>query len=125
MKNNIGNDIDLVSGAKGGVGKSLATMGLLDYLRDRKPALLETDSANPDVGKSYCSEVSKFAALDLSHDESWIDLANFIEATDTSVVINAAAGLGSSDSVKNLGDGLAELQRDLRVWWVLNTQRCQ
>lgn len=117
------NEISLVSGAKGGVGKSLVTMGLLDFLIDRKPALLETDAANPDVGKSYHKEVSRFAALDISHSEAWIDLANFLEATESPVVINAAAGLGSSDSVKNLGDGLAELERDLKVFWVLNTQR--
>lgn len=116
------NSIYLVSGAKGGVGKSLVTMALLDYIGE-KTALLETDITNPDVGKSYKKEVSKFAALDIGHAEGWIDLANFIAETSTPVVINAAAGLGSSDSVKNLGDGLVELGRDLRVLWVLNTQR--
>ncbi len=117
------NSIHLVSGAKGGVGKSLVTMGLLDYLGEESPALLETDITNPDVGKSYQKEVGKFAALDIGHEEGWIDLANFLAATESPVVINAAAGLGSSDSVKNLGDGLVELGRDLRVFWVLNTQR--
>ncbi|EQD24469.1 MAG: putative mobilization protein (MobD) [Leptospirillum sp. Group IV 'UBA BS'] len=117
------NSINLVSGAKGGVGKSLFTMGILDYSRDRGPALLETDVTNPDVGKSYRKEVTKFAALDIAHEEGWIDLANFLAETENPVVINAAAGLGSSESVKNLGDGLVELGRDLRVFWVLNTQR--
>lgn len=117
------NNISLVSGAKGGVGKSLVTMGLLDYLKDRNAALLETDVANPDVGKSYSKEVSKFAGLDIAHEEAWIDLANFLEKTKSPVVINAAAGLGSSNSVKNLGDGLSELERDLRVFWILNTQK--
>ena len=51
------NSIYLVSGAKGGVGKSLVTMALLDYLGE-KTALLETDITNPDVGKSYKKEVS-------------------------------------------------------------------
>ncbi len=115
--------INLVSGGKGGVGKSLVGMGLLDYLREQSPALLETDITNPDVGKSYRKEVAKFAALDIAHAEGWIDLANFLSETESPVVINAAAGLGSSESVKNLGDGLVELGRDLRVFWVLNTQR--
>lgn len=119
----MGNTINLVSGAKGGVGKSLVTMGALDYLKEQSPALLETDITNPDVGKSYRKEVSKFAALNISHEEGWIDLANFLAETENPVVINAAAGLGSSESVKNLGDGLVELGRDLRVFWVLNTQR--
>ena len=119
----MGNSINLVSGAKGGVGKSLVTMGLLDYLNGQNPALLETDITNPDVGKSYRKEVSKFAALDIAHEEGWIDLANFLAETENPVIINAAAGLGSSESVKNLGDGLVELDRDLRVFWVLNTQR--
>ena len=120
-----GNGIDVVSGGKGGIGKSLVVMGRLDYLSsvNRDPALLETDIANPDVGKSYKDEVSRFATLDISKNDAWIDLANFIESTEKNIVVNAAAGLGTSDSVKNLGDGLAELGRDLRMFWVLNTQR--
>ncbi|MCL5285765.1 MAG: protein mobD [Nitrospirae bacterium] len=115
--------IYLVNGAKGGVGKSMITMALLDYLKDRDPALLETDTANPDVGMAYKQEVSRFDALDLGGEDAWIDFANFIAESDGPVVVNSAAGTDASDSTARLKDALQELDRSLTVFWVINTQR--
>ena len=46
-----------VGGNKGGVGKSLASMALLDYWLSSEPAKpafpVETDTSNPDVAKVY------------------------------------------------------------------------
>ena len=47
--------IYIVGGSKGGVGKSMVSMALVDYLREskRKVILVETDTSNPDVAKAY------------------------------------------------------------------------
>jgi len=43
-----------VTGSKGGVGKSVGAIALLDYfeMRNRQVSLVETDTANPDVGNA-------------------------------------------------------------------------
>ena len=48
------NSIFLVGGGKCGVGKSMLSMALLDYLRtsERQPFLVETDTSAPDVWKA-------------------------------------------------------------------------
>lgn len=115
--------IYLVNGAKGGVGKSMITMALLDYLNDQGPALLETDTANPDVGMAYKQEVAKFEALDLGEEDAWIDFANFIAESKGPVVVNSAAGTDASESTARLKEALQELDRNLTVFWVINTQR--
>ena len=47
--------IFLVGGGKGGVGKSLMSMALLDFLQagGQEPFLVETDTSVPDVFKTY------------------------------------------------------------------------
>ncbi len=44
-----------VGGSKGGVGKSLFSFALIDYLleKDRKVLLVDTDTDNPDVYKAH------------------------------------------------------------------------
>ena len=45
-----------IGGSKGGVGKSILSMVLADVLtqyRNRKIILVERDTSNPDVGKTF------------------------------------------------------------------------
>jgi Mrp family chromosome partitioning ATPase len=51
----MGKPVYMVSGSKGGVGKSIVSMSLIHYLskRDEKLLLIDADTANPDVGKAY------------------------------------------------------------------------
>ncbi len=51
--------IFLIGGDKGGVGKSMMSMALLDYLRGIKEPvfLVETDTSAPDVWKTYRNDV--------------------------------------------------------------------
>ncbi len=48
----MGKPVYMVSGSKGGVGKSIVSMSLIHYLskRDEKLLLIDADTANPDVG---------------------------------------------------------------------------
>jgi hypothetical protein len=83
-----------VTGSKGGVGKSVGAIALLDYfeMRNRKVSLVETDTANPDVGKAYQKDVKSFSLVNLDENEGWLDLLDIVDASkDDDVVVNTAA----------------------------------
>src|SRR5579862_9447440 len=48
-----------IGGSKGGVGKSMMTVVILDYLLEQgeKVLLVECDTSNPDVWKAYGNEM--------------------------------------------------------------------
>jgi Mrp family chromosome partitioning ATPase len=86
----------MVSGSKGGVGKSTVSMALVHYLTARSEELLliEADTANPDVGKSY-SKMVETVNVNLDEKEGWMDMANRLsEQPDATVVINTPARSG-------------------------------
>jgi len=117
----------LVSGSKGGVGKSLVTLALIDYLQrhNQTPMLVETDTSNPDVMKTIQPEIGCMA-FDLDHADGWISLVNLCdEQQDKPVVVNTAArsNHGVARYGSTLGNTLDELKRTLVVFWVINRQR--
>jgi hypothetical protein len=119
--------IVFVSGSKGGVGKSITTMAVVDYLTasHRFLKLLETDTTNPDVWKSYAASVES-EVLDLDEVDGWIHLVNTCEANPfKTIVVNTPAR--NNDAVRVHGqvllDALMELQRPLITLWVINRQR--
>jgi MinD superfamily P-loop ATPase len=62
-----------VGGGKGGVGKSMVSMALVDYLLGKGvPALfMESDTSNPDVFKTYRAALPS-ELVDLDHVDGWI-----------------------------------------------------
>jgi len=121
----------LISGSKGGVGKSLASMALLDYWMAHSPDnpkssfLVETDHSNPDVWKAY-GELVPSIALDLAEPDSWIELANELERhPNDHVVVNMASM--SNQPVERYGgtllEALSSLKRPLVCLWLINRQR--
>ena len=69
------NTIFYVGGGKGGVGKSMVSMTLVQFLIDRYGEyktihLIETDESNPDVGRVYKGHIPVSAAI-LDHRFSW------------------------------------------------------
>ena len=123
--------IYFVGGGKGGVGKSIFTLALMDYLthQRREPVLLvETDTSNPDVSLCYPPVAGRLVVelINLDQDEGWMELANLCEQySDHALVINSAARnhAGINEYGKILSASLTELQRELIVLWVINTQR--
>jgi len=117
-----------VGGSKGGVGKSLVSIALIDYLKNKKQEkvlLVETDTSNPDVYKVY-SDTIPAVTINLDNSEGWIELLNNChDYKDAAVVINSAAR--SNDGIKNYGEFLTkavdDLKRQLVVFWVINGQR--
>ena len=118
-----------IGGSKGGVGKSILSMLLADFLtqyRKRKIILVESDTSNPDVGKTFThSDDVEVLSLSLDEADGWIELVNYCEASDKDLVINSAARSG--EAIEKFGDtligSLDELQRQLVSFWVINRQR--
>ncbi len=119
--------IVFVSGSKGGVGKSITTMAVLDYLiaEHRYLRLVESDTTNPDVWKSY-GRSAESDVVDLDQVDGWIQLVNLCDANPFKVVVvNTPAR--NNDAVREhggiLADALKELGRQLITLWVINRQR--
>jgi len=121
------NRIYLIGGGKGGVGKSLLSMAMIDLLtqRGKQCLVIESDTSNPDVYRNY-HECTHVELLDLDQVDGWIELVNLCEKhSDKTVVINTGArnsvGVGSFGAL--LQNSLRELNRELVTLWVINTQR--
>lgn len=116
-----------VGGSKGGVGKSLVAMAVLDHLIERgdQVLLVDCDTSNPDVWKAYASHVTA-ECVDLDVADGWIHLVNACDTQrEHTVVVNTAAR--SNHAVTRFGailtEALAELNRTLVTLWVINRQR--
>jgi len=121
------NTIILVGGGKGGVGKSLMSMALLDFLEasGQRPFLVETDTSVPDVFKTYAEAVAG-EPVNLDEREGWIDLVNLVESSpESTFVINTGARnqTGVSNFGRTLSKALPELGRKLVVLWMIDRKR--
>jgi len=121
------NNIYLVGGSKGGVGKSMVSMAVVDMLADmgQKILLVESDTANPDTWKAH-KEQHDAILIDLDKGDGWVELVNICnDKPEHVVVINTAArnNKGVSQYGVTLQSTLAELQRRLVTLWVVNRQR--
>jgi len=119
--------IVIVSGSKGGVGKSLTTMALLDYFsaNHRYTKLIDADTINPDVLRCY-GKTAEGEAIDLDDVEGWIRLVNLCDAAPfKTVVVNtpAQSNAAVAKHVPILLDSLRELARPMITLWVINRQR--
>jgi hypothetical protein len=123
----MGKPVYMVSGSKGGVGKSIVSMSLIHYLskRDEKLLLIDADTANPDVGKAYAKTVET-VYINLDEKDGWMDLVNRLAVQpDEAVVVNtpARSGVGVKLYGTLLTESMQELGRELVTLWVINSQR--
>jgi hypothetical protein len=120
-----------VGGSKGGTGKSLVCMALVDYFRKTFPRdellLIETDSSNPDVGRLYQkSEGVLSVGMVLNEDDSgWMEMIDKIDETSARhVIINsmAASNLGIRQQGGMLDRNILNGRLDVKfsVFWVMN-----
>jgi hypothetical protein len=121
------NTIFLVGGGKGGVGKSLMSIALLDFLHTtgQRPFLVETDTSVPDVFKTYGKAIAG-ELVNLDEREGWIDLVNLVDGNpESTVVINTGARnqTGISNCGRTLSKALPELGRKLVVIWMIDRKR--
>jgi Mrp family chromosome partitioning ATPase len=118
----MGKPVYMVSGSKGGVGKSIVSMSLIHYLskRDEKLLLIDADTANPDVGKAYGKTVET-VYINLDEKDGWMDLVNRLAVQpDETVVVNtpARSGVGVKLYGTLLTESMQELGRKLVTLWV-------
>lgn len=117
------NSVLYVGGSKGGVGKTVVSIALADYLISIsiQPVIVETDTANPDVAALY-KDYAVFA--DLDERDGWLEMISYIEAApDSVVVINSAAraNTGLEKYGKDLlFDSLRLMNRECEAFWVVN-----
>jgi hypothetical protein len=121
------NPIFLVGGGKGGVGKSMLSMALLDYLRaaENAPLLIETDTSAPDVWKAYKNDVENHC-IDLEQKDGWLELLDVLDRNaDTATVINtkAANQVGLRRFGGMLTEALRQQKRKLVALWVIDRKR--
>jgi hypothetical protein len=119
--------IILVSGSKGGVGKSLTTMALLDYFaaNHRFMKLIDADVNNPDVCRCY-GRLAEGEILNMDDVEDWIQLVNICDAMPfKAIVVNtpAQSNVAVAKHAPLLLNSLRELARPLITLWVINRQR--
>ena len=117
----------LVGGGKGGVGKSLLSVALVDYVgaTDGRPFLVETDTSVPDVFKTYSGEIGA-ELVNLDEREGWIELLNLVEShREDTIVINTGARnqSGISNFGTTLRKALPQLKRKLIVFWLIDRKR--
>lgn len=123
-----------VGGSKGGTGKSMVCMALVDYLRKMFPQdevlLFETDSSNPDVGRLYKKKnrIQAKGLLLTEEDFGWMKLIDEIDGTDAKhVIINsmAASNLGIEKQGNLLDRNILEGRLDVKfsVFWVMNRNK--
>src|SRR5271165_3734718 len=113
--------------AKGGVGKSMVSMGLTHFLIEsgEKVFLIDADTSNPDVFKSYKDEVDS-EIVNLDDADGWVRFVDICdEHKNSTVVVNTAArnNVGVAAYGATLSRSLEELERELVTLWVINRQR--
>jgi len=126
-------NIYIVGGGKGGVGKSLTSITLIDWLLHHKKSgnvtLIESDDSNPDVYKTYkdLDTVTKIV-INLDHEDGWVKMNNLMPEwakSGAQVVINTAARATPmlEKFMQDMQDGADELKIKLHLLWPINRQR--
>ena len=117
-----------VSGSVGGVGKSMVSMIMIDYIQHvlKQPVrLIESDDSNPNVLRAYRTEVDEYDPLNLDEADGWIELFNLAEETSHWMVVNG--GARNSAGLRKYGAPfVAEVGRIGRVFqtaWVIGVDR--
>jgi hypothetical protein len=122
-----------VGGSKGGIGKSLISTVLVQFLLDkyggnRTVHLIETDESNPDVGRIYSGKIPVTPLVLDERDTGWITFFDILEhGGDGAIfVVNSAArsSHGIEANGRNFSAALAEQsgQYSLVTFWPVNRQ---
>jgi hypothetical protein len=125
--------IYIVGGGKGGVGKTMCSLALTDWLlndqQHENVVAIETDDSNPDFYKSLqsVSEIKK-EVINLDEESGWVRLMNMMPEfakTGAQVVINTAARATPhlEKFMNDMQNGCNELNIQLNLMWSINRQR--
>lgn len=128
----------IIAGSKGGVGKSMLALVVIDQLRMQGKQVLyfETDTSNADVW--LCLERDSANApgeaidgvvmytIKIDEEDGWIEMINIIDSHKDHVVVIGTASR-TTNAVRSYGgilrDTMPALQRKLVTLWVIDEQR--
>jgi hypothetical protein len=123
-----------VGGSKGGTGKSMMSIALIDYFRTHfsgeEIMVVDTDASNPDVSRVYAGKSGILLnGLSLTETEAgWVKLIDEIDKTSAKhIIINsmAAANLGVARQGELLDKNVANGNLNVRfvVFWLMNRNK--
>lgn len=115
-------------GDKGGVGKSVTSEAITDYLRSQgyKVALIDADTQNPDVFRMFAEKASiPCMRANLRDENGWMDVMDFVTGhSDHHFVMNTPAGIGEymKKDMAVFAAFLAEQGAPVapELWWTMN-----
>lgn len=112
----------IVSGDKGGVGKSMVSIGMHYFFTDALS--IDGDTRNPDFARSVGKQA---ICADLRSDDGWNEFMNALEGLKDGgiAVVNFPAGCGAfwEKHVGTMDEMLYDLGYEAYVLWVMNRQR--
>jgi hypothetical protein len=121
-----------VGGSKGGVGKSIISTVLVQFLIDKFSEtksihLVETDNSNPDVGRIYMGKIPVTPVVLDENEDGWLTLFDLCEKnSDTLFVVNSAArsNYGVTRNGADFFHSIADrsIAYDLVTFWPINRQ---
>jgi hypothetical protein len=121
-----------IGGSKGGVGKSIITTVLVQFLIERYGEkktihLVETDESNPDVGRIYSGKIPVTPLVLDERETGWITFFELLEKSENTLfVVNSAAR--SSRGIEANGENFSLALQDQSVpyemvtFWPINRQ---
>lgn len=114
--------IHIVLGAKGGVGKSLFSLALIELIGNDNVYVIDADYTSQDVTKSSKDKV-KTEVINLENRDGYEELKKIISTNkDFNFVINTPAANTTSIS-NNLGtliDFSKTIKKLIKIWWLVN-----
>lgn len=123
-------NVYLVSGNKGGVGKSWVALTLVEFLKNNGKSvhIIETDDGNPDVLTPFIKHPADGVTGTTIKMDNEAALEQFIDtvvsAEEDAIVINAAAGDNKNlESQETFYNNISELDCELKVLWVCNAEK--
>lgn len=121
------NKVIFSGGGKGGVGKTMITIAVVDALlaRGESVVLVESDDSNPDAYKSL-NKLVPCSLLNLDSEDGYINLCNLIESNPNACIVVNTAARATDGIIKHggiVGDTAKELKRELVMLWPINRQR--
>jgi hypothetical protein len=138
LSSDVAPPVYLIAGSKGGVGKSMLALVVVDQLQlgGKRVLYFESDNSNPDVWQCLepdpknapgegISGVTLYTVR-LEEEESWADMVNAIEEHRDHVVVIGTASR-TTEAIRTHGHILREtmpgLERRLVTLWVIDEQR--
>ena len=120
----MGKTVYLVSGNKGGTGKSFFCLSLIEYLRSKNVSfsMIETDDGNPDIALTYTPLGLDVQNIDLLMAEDPLDdLVNAINGAKNDFIVISAGGGDNRGlhRIKPFYHAIEEIVDSIKIFWVV------